>query len=55
MRQEPVYRRRRRVVAVLAVLVACGGLWLAGPDDGVDGNDPCHLTPNTPTCRLAGG
>lgn len=51
MNHAPIYRRRRRICLAVAVTLAAVVFHLTGPD-GVDGNDPCHLTPNTPTCTL---
>lgn len=51
MNPHPMYRRRRRIVATIVATVAFSTLWLTGPD-GTDGNDPCDLTPHTPTCEM---
>lgn len=52
MNMHPIYRRRRRVAFAIIVTIAGAVLWVTGPD-GTDGNDPCDLTPKTPTCELS--
>lgn len=52
MNNAPVYRRRRRITVAVLLTIAALVMWLTGPNDGTDGNDPCFLTPNTPTCTM---